>query len=218
MARRILFFAGAFALLLMMAWLLSKGSFPETLVESRVSPPDPMPLCPWREPEADMQALFPGATRYEAETRILSGLRLELQTKLGRLPSGDENALHLFRIYRDQILLGTVTIRRVKGEFGAIELVLAIGTDRQVRGWRVQRSREPAPIIEALLDPAWQRSFEGKGADSHWQLGLDIPTVVPAALGSAAAVVDGTRSLLILVAAADHAPLPSGATPVHTHL
>jgi hypothetical protein len=177
-----------------------------------------MPLCPWREPEADMQALFPGATRYDAETRILSGQRLELQTKLGRTPSGDENALHLFRIYRDQTLLGTVATRRVKGEFGAIELVLAIGADQQVRGWRVQRSREPGPIMEALSEPAWQRSFEGKSADSPWQLGLDIPMVASDALGSATAVVDGTKSLLILVAAADRAPSPSGAAPLHTHL
>src|SRR4249920_2684924 len=177
MNRRVPFFASASVLFLLMAWTLSKWSPSEVPVESKVSPPEPMPLCPWREPEADMQALFPGATRYEAETRILSGMRLELQARLGRIPSGDENALHLFRIYRDQILLGTVVTRRVKGDFGAIELVLAIGTNQQVRGWRVQRSREPAPIIEALLDPAWQRSFEGKSADSRWQLGLDIPMV-----------------------------------------
>ena len=218
MNRRIPLFAGASVLILLMAWTLSKWSPSELQVESKVSPPEPMPLCPWREPEADMQALFPAATRYEAETRILSGLRLELQARLGRIPSGDENALHLFRIYRDQILLGTVVTRRVKGDFGAIELVLALGTDQQVRGWRVQRSREPATIIEALSDPAWQRSFEGKGADSLWQLGHDIPMVTSAALGSAAAVVDGTRSALILVEAANHAPSPKDAATSHAHL
>ena len=121
MNRRIPLFAGASVLILLMAWTLSKWSPSEVQVESKVSPPEPMPLCPWREPEADMQALFPDATRYEAETRILSGMRLELQARLGRIPSGDENALHLFRIYRDQILLGTVVTRRVKGDFGAIE-------------------------------------------------------------------------------------------------
>jgi len=217
MVRRILFFAGAFTLLLAMAWSLSKLSSPEVLVESRVSPPEPVPLCPWREPEADMKALFPGATRYEAETKILSGLRLELQARLGRMPSGEENSLHLFRIYRDRIALGTVVTRRVKGDFGAIELVLAIGPDRQVRGWRLQRSREPAAILEALSDPAWQRSFEGKTADNPWQLGRDIPAVAPVALNSAAAVVEGAKSLLILVATADSAPSPGGASSSHHH-
>jgi hypothetical protein len=217
MPRRILILAGAGALLLVMAWQFSRSSCSEPFVESRASPPEPMPLCPWREPDADMHALFPGGTHYEAETRILSGLRVELEERLGRRPSAEENALHLFRIYRDQIPLGTVVTRRVKGDYGAIELVLAIGPDQRVRGWRLQRSREPEPVLEALLDPAWRRSFEGKGADSPWQFGLDIPQVAPVAAGSAAAVVEGARSLLILMAAADQSSSSSRAPPPHPH-
>jgi hypothetical protein len=215
--RRILILVGALGLLLVLAWQFPRLSCPEPLVESRAKPPEPMPLCPWREPDADMHALFPSGTHYEAETRILSGLRVELEERLGRRPSAEENALHLFRIYRDQTPLGTVVTRRIKGDYGAIELVLAIGQDLRVRGWRLQRSREPEPVLEALLDPAWRRSFEGKGADSPWQLGLDIPQVVPVAAGSAAAVVEGARSLLILVAAADHSSLSNRAAPPHSH-
>lgn len=216
MPRRIPFLAGALALLLVMAWQLPRLSSSQTPVETRVNPPEPMPLCPWREPDADMQALFPGATRCEAETRILSGLRVELEGRLGRRPSGDENALHLFRIYRNQTPLGTVVTRRVKGDYGAIELVLAIGPDQRVQGWRLQRAREPGPVLEALLDPVWRRSFEGKGAESPWQLGLDIPQVAPVAAGSAAAVIEGARSLLILVATADDLPSISQAAR-HSH-
>ena len=217
MPRRILILAGALGLLLVLAWQFPRFSCPEPLVESRASPPEAMPLCPWREPDADMQALFPGGTHYEAETRILSGLRVELEERLGRRPSAEENALHLFRVYRDQTLLGTVLTRRIKGDYGAIELVLAIGPDQRVRGWRLQRSREPEPVLEALLDPAWRRSFEGKSADSPWQLGLDIPQVAPVAAGSAAAVVEGARSLMILVAAATQSASSNRAPPPHSH-
>ena len=217
MPRRIVIFVGALGLLLVLAWQFPRSSGPEPLVKSPASPPEAMPLCPWREPDADMHALFPGGTHYEAETRILSGLRVELEERLGRRPRAEENALHLYRIYRDQTPLGTVVTRRIKGDYGAIELVLAIGPDERVRGWRLQRSREPEPVLEALLDPAWRRSFEGKGADSPWQLGLDIPQVAPVAASSAAAVVEGARSLLILVAAADHSALSNRAAPPHSH-
>ena len=99
MSRTVLFGVGALAALLgVVGWRVVRPSPAETLVEARAQPPEAAPLCPWREPQADLQQLFPTATRYEIETRILSGLRLELAQRLGRAPTGDENALHLYRI------------------------------------------------------------------------------------------------------------------------
>ena len=141
---------------------------------------------------------FPDATRYQSETRILSGRRLELQTQLGRLPTGDENALRLYQVYRDQTPLGAVMVRRVKGAFGAIELVLAVDTNQLVRGVRVQRQREPDPIAAAIQDPRWLNSFTGKSAASSWPPAL---AEVPAeSRPSAEAMADGVRSLLVQLA------------------
>jgi Na+-translocating ferredoxin:NAD+ oxidoreductase RnfG subunit len=159
-------------------------------------------LCPWREPETDLKLFFPEATRHELETRILSGLRLQLAARLGRTPTGDENALHVYRIYHDQTPLGTVLTRRAKGAFGAIELVLAVDTNGTVCGLRLQRLREPESIAVALQNPDWLRSFEGKRADSTFKLADNIPDVAAEARVSAEAITDGVRSLLILFAAA----------------
>src|SRR5262249_2095067 len=114
----------------------------EVVSDPKTSPPEAAPLCPWRDPQNDLKAFYPDATGYHLETRILSGMRLQLAEKLGRPVTGDENALHLYRVERNGALLGTIVTCRVKGENGAIELVLGIDTNRVVRGMRLQRLRE----------------------------------------------------------------------------
>ena len=151
------------------------------------------PMCPWRQPEADMRAFFPGATGYRTETLILTNHLRELQKRLGRRPTPDENPLYVHRVLQGSQQIGSVLVRRVKGEFGAIEIVLAV-KDGTVAGLRLQRLREPAPIAQAL-NSSWLHSFVGKTVGSSWQ---DAPPVPAAARVSAAAVVEGARSLLIL--------------------
>ena len=204
MSRPVILGAAALALLLgVVSWLMIDSSSAEHPFEPRTKLPQAAPLCPWREPASDLKRFFPNATRYEAETRILSGQRLELGARLGRIPTGDENALHLYCSYEDQSPLGVILTRRVKGAYGAIELVLTVGTDGQVRGVRLQRLREPEPIAAALQSPDWLRSFNGQRGDNSWELGRDIPSVLPEARASAEAIVDGVRSLLILLATSD---------------
>jgi hypothetical protein len=214
MLRPILFGAGALALLLAIAgWWAAESSSPETLFDPNIKPVPSVPLCPWREPEADLQRFFPDATHYEVETRILSGVRVELAERLRRVPSGDENALRLHRVYRDKRAVGTVLTRRVKGGHGAIELILAVDGQARVRGLRLQRLREPEFIVDALQNPAWLQAFQGKNAESLWQLGGDLPEVPAEARTSAEAIVQGARSLLILLAAAGQGDLHRQAAP-----
>jgi len=204
MPRPVILGAAALALLLaLVAWRISDSSSSEVPFEPNTTPPQAAPLCPWREPASDLKRFFPNATRYEPETRILSSRRLELAERLGRVPTGDENALHIYRCYEDQTPLGAVLTRRVKGACGAIELVLAVGTNGHARGLRLQRLREPEPIAAALQNPDWLRSFEGRRGDGSWKLARDIPDVVPEARASAEVIVDGVRSLLILLATSD---------------
>jgi len=161
-----------------------------------------------------MKMFFPGATGYTTETRILSGQRLELAARLGRTPTGDENALRVYSIHQEQTPLGVVLTRRVKGDLGVIEVVLAVNPSQQICGLRLQRLREPEATAAALQSSEWLRSFDGKRADSSWQLGKEIPDVPADARTSAEAIVDGVRSSLILLAAENDARgLP--ATPHH---
>ena len=218
MSKPIMFGVSALVLVLTaIVWRSYESSSSSDLVfNPKLKPPQAGPLCPWREPETDLKLLFPNATRHEVETRILSGLRVELAERLGRAPTGDENALHVYRIYQDKTPLGNVVTRRVKGMYGAIELVLAVDANQRVSGLRLQRLREPESAASALQNPAWLRAFEGKHAGSSWKLGGDIPEVSAEARASAETIVEGARSLLILLAASEqsHSNAPA-AEPHH---
>ena len=202
MSRAFVFCGGVFTLLLAVAgWHIREASRPlEIPFETENRPPPPAPMCPWREPASDLKKFFPNATGYQVETRILSGLRLELAARLGRTPTGDENALRVYSVHQEQTLLGVVLTRRVKGALGAIEVVLAVNTNQQICGLRLQRLREPEVSAASLQSLEWLRSFEGKRADSSWQLGKEIPDVPADARTSAAAIIDGVRSALIWLA------------------
>jgi hypothetical protein len=215
MSRRILF-GGAVAVIALATavwWKVSAST--ETPFDPKVKPPQAGSLCPWREPESDLKLFFTNATRYEVETRILSGLRVELAARLGRIPTGDENALRVWRIYQEDSLVGSVLTRRVKGGHGAIELVLAVDSDERVRGLRLQRLREPETIARALQDSDWLQSLEGKRTASSWKLGGEIPEVSKAARDSAEAIVEGARSLLILFSASSKAISSNPAATPH---
>jgi len=182
------------------AWrLISDAERDEVAIGGEAGPQETAPLCPWREPDADLKAIFPSANRTEKQIRILSGLRPELTKQLGRAPTAEENTLDVYRIYDQETPLGSVLVRRVKGQNGAIELVIGISTNGTVSGLRVQRSREPENIAVAVESPAWLGAFAGKTAESKCRLGEDLPDVVAEARGSAEAIGDGVRDSLILL-------------------
>jgi hypothetical protein len=160
---------------------------------------DTAPPCPWREPESDLAAFFPGATGYQTENRILSAKRLELARRLGRMPTAEENSLRAYCVYRGEQPVGHILMRRAKGQFGAIEIVLAVAQDGEIAGIRLQRQREPEVIRAALQSPAWLNAFSHQTARSDWRLGQAIPDVPNEARASAQAVVENVRSLLILL-------------------
>lgn len=195
-------------------WRISHSPLsPESVaIEVGSRPPPAAPLCPWRQPDRDLQAFFPTATGCERETRILSGLRLELAERLGRPPTGEENSLPLYRVQGPGGRIGTILVRRVKGEYGAIEIVVAVDADGKVRGVRLQRLREPKAIADALADPAWLGSFRGQTAISAAESARELSVVPPAARISGQAVVDGVRGVLVLLAAAEK----SGLSAAHT--
>jgi hypothetical protein len=184
-------------------WLLKDNHPATTLFEPQVQSIQSAPLCPWREPAQDLKCLFPNATRYEAETHILSGMRSQLASLLGRPATGDENALHIYRIYAQQNPLGAILTQRVKGAYGAIEIVLGVNPEGKVIGLHLQRNREPESIAASLQSPEWLGSFVGKQAADPWRLGDDIPAVSDEARISANAIVQGTRSTLILLQTAN---------------
>ncbi len=162
------------------------------------------PMCPWRNPREDLRSFFPKATDYRTETRILSGQRLELARLLGRPLLPEENALHLYRVEAADGARGTVMVRRVKGTCGAIEIVVAVDSAGLVRGVRVQRHREPSDVAARITDPAWLAAFRAMGPASDWR--ARGATAEPARQ-SAAAIVDGVRSLVLSLELAERSGL-----------
>ena len=211
---RFFLFGGAAALAVAaITWQTWRPSSSETVFVGKNNPPEAAPMCPWREPEADLKLFFADASRYELKTHALSGLRIELGRRIGRELNPDENLLHVYRIYCEKgDALGAVLTRRVKGTHGAIELVLATDTRGQVCGLRLQRLREPENVARELENPQWLRSLYGKCADSNWEIGGEVPDE---ARSSAAAIARGARDSLILLAGASHAAVPAPARPGH---
>ncbi len=217
MRRALLYGGAAVTLGAALLWLRRENlQNPMDIVHDPAPPPEAAPMCPWREPESDLHTFFPRATGYETETRILSGLRLELSQALGRPPAPDELSLRLYRVFRAQEPLGTVLTRRVKGQFGSIEMVLAVKPDGGVRALRLQRLREPAGVATALQQPEWLAGFAGKTASNRWRLGEDLPAPEPATLPSAQALVEGVRSLLILLSVAERSAPPAAPSTHHS--
>lgn len=172
-----------------------------TIPENRPSTQEPEDgLCPWRTPDADLKQFFPTATSHEEEALVLSRYRQEIAKRLGRTPTGDENLLRVFRIKQGATNLGVIVPRRIRGDSGVIELVLAVDTQGKVIGAKIQRLREPEDVTQVLRSSKILGAFGGKTADSAWKLGQDFAQVPQSAERSASALLDGTRTALILLA------------------
>ena len=154
-------------------------------------------MCPWRDPEGDRARFFPGSSGFTQDTLILSASRLEILRRLGPGIPLLSNTLYAFRVRREGKVAGTILLRSARGEYGVIEVVLAVNPERKIIGLRLQRHREPPQIAAALTDIHWLQSFQGKSAKDSFQLGKDLRDVPEAARPSARAVAATVRSLLI---------------------
>lgn len=150
-------------------------------------------MVPWRTPQADMAAFFPGAPLPDSaapKVVSLAARRTEIIQRLGKETPLDSNALYVYPVPGH----GAVLLRRTAGEFGGIEIVVGIGKTGAVVGVRLQRHREPPEIERVLTAPSFLGSFVGKTAQSNFSLPAATPL---AAQKSARAVQSAVRALLI---------------------
>ena len=189
--------------------LLSRGPDLPELRTPSVRGPSPDPVS-WREPEADLRRFFPGANGHREELRILSHERLTLRRRLGREPLPEEHLAVIHRALRDGSPVGVVMVRRVGGAGGAIEVVVAISPDRTVRGVRLQRQREPAPVAKAVDSPQWLGAFKGRSAESGWSVEHGALAVSATAREPAAAIAQAVRSSLVMFETAEGKGIPTG--------
>lgn len=176
----------------------------EAVFEPAQTLPELAPMCPWRDPEHDLPILFPGASRFDLETRILSGFRPEMTLRLGRTPRPDENAVQVYRVYEGDEAAGEVIVRRVKGTFGAIEVVVAANNTGELKGVQIQRSRESQAVTEALRALDWIR-LAGKTVDARKTTNL-LTGLPPEARVSAQAMIEGVRDAMALLSLSTQTP------------
>lgn len=149
-------------------------------------------LCPWRNPDADLKQFFPLSTSHRESRLSVSGKQVELAKRLGRKPTGEENVQPVFHIFRGEQLLGSVTTRRVRGENGAIEMVLATDTKHNPIGLKIQRHRE----MEDL-----KKKFER--LDFVQSCTIDSLASECCGTGNEAVVREGVKTLRILLEEGD---------------
>ncbi len=173
-----------------------RGPDIETIGLTRPSEEAPA-LCPWRNPQADMQAFFPGADRYQTRIMVLSGMRVPLKQRLGPETPLDSNVLYAYPVFQGQTPRGAVMVQRAAGEYGALEIVVGVQLDGKIAGARLQRSREPDEVTTFLQSPHWLGGFQGKTAEDAWKIGVDLPVVPPIAQKAAETTAKTVRMLLI---------------------
>ncbi len=149
-------------------------------------------LCPWRDQEKDQARFFPRADARKEGRLLLSAKQQELTRRLGRKPTGEENVQPVFYLLQGGKPLGTILTRRVRGENGAIEIVLASDARKKPIGLKIQRSREPENLHEKLETLDFVRSC-----------GPETETRACCGSGNEAIVREGVKTLQILLAEGD---------------
>lgn len=154
-------------------------------------------MCPWRQPDADMHAFFPGSTAYHTDFLIFSHDRMRILQLLGPDSPLMSTSLYVHRIVEGTLPRGSIVVQRVAGPHGALEVVVGLGTDGRIAGARIQRLREPENIAELITSRNWLAGFIGKSSDSPLQIGTDLPAVPSSALPAAKTVARTIRTLVI---------------------
>jgi len=161
-----------------------------------------------------MTRFFPGADSSAETLIVVSNHRKQISDLLGRVPTGDENALRAYRVLRQGKFVGLIVPRRVRGEHGLIEVVFALNSDnKQMLGARIQRLREPEAAEKALTNggnDAWLKLFSGATVTTNWQA-VALSIGEPTAITSAKSISEAARVVMAIAGASS-----AGAANAHT--
>jgi hypothetical protein len=158
-------------------------------------------LCVWRQPDSDIAGIFGSGSYKTVFVDITDGQRQRVEKRLGFKLDDDETQFKFFPVYRKNKQVGTVMTHAGKGQFGAIEVVVAVvqgDSGIVVREVRIQRDREKAKA--ALRSKEFLGQFKGMTANDDFRMTNDESGLRPAAKGaqnSSQAVANAVRKLLV---------------------
>lgn len=155
-------------------------------------------LCVWRQPDSDIAGIFGNGSYKTVFLDIGPAAKQRVEKRLGFALDPDETQFKFFPVYQGKKQVGTVMTHAGKGQFGAIEVVVAVvPTDSgvAVKEVRIQRDREKAKA--ALRSSKFLGQFKGMTAQSEFELGGRVKTAAPGAERASAAVARAVRKLLV---------------------
>ncbi|MEO0083750.1 MAG: hypothetical protein ABIK33_05165 [candidate division WOR-3 bacterium] len=159
-------------------------------------------VCNWRFPDKDIQTLFPKATGYKTEVLTYSKTeKVKIESLLGAKLDDDETQFNFYRIYKDTSKIGLVLTHSVKGQYGAIEVVVSLISKYDTITKRnitiinrvlIQRDREVKS--KELRGSKFLDQFIGESVKSKF----DNIKLVSGAEKSSNAIVFSVRKMLIV--------------------
>ena len=152
-------------------------------------------LCVWRKPDQDIKQYFPGADTYTTDLKEPGKKKSVVEKRIGRKLDADEQEFKFYRIIEHGKRVGTIMTHLGKGEYGAIEIVVAIDRNGKVKGVGIQRDREKKRA--ELRSDKFLGQFRGKSASDPVEVGKDIKPV-PGAEKASDTVAFSVKKLLVL--------------------
>lgn len=159
-------------------------------------------VCIWRFPDKDIQTLFPKATGYKTEVLTYTKPeKVKIESLLGAKLDDDETKFNFYRIYKDTTKIGLVLTHSVKGQYGAIEVVVGLTNKYDttskiyknvISNVLIQRDREIKS--KDLRSTKFLDQFINKTVKSKF----DNLTLVSGAEKSSNAIIFSVRKLLIV--------------------
>jgi hypothetical protein len=156
-------------------------------------------LCVWRQPDEDIASIYDATSYKTVFEDIGDELSARIQERLGFELDADETQFKFFPVFSGEEQVGTVMTHAGKGQFGTIEVVVAVidtGTGAIVKAVRIQRDREKAK--EALRGNEFLGQFVGMTSADGFEIGTDLSTAKEGAERSSQAIANAVRKLLIV--------------------
>lgn len=155
-------------------------------------------LCVWRNPDTDIKDFFGGGT-YRTVLAKVGAKRAAIEQAIGTKLDADETELKFWPVIQNGKRVGTVSSHLGKGDYGAVEVVMAIvdppDAPAKIKAVRIQRDRERHR--EALRSSTFLNQFNGKTAQSTLQVGQDIQPAHPGAVKASKVVALSVKKLLV---------------------
>jgi hypothetical protein len=130
---------------------------------------------------------------------ITDAQQQKTEARLGFPLDADETQFKYFPVFKGKQRVGTVMTHAGKGQFGAIEVVVAVvpgDSGPVIKEVRIQRDRQKAKA--ALRGKDFLGQFKDKGLDDPFKIGEDLKTAVEGAEKASQAVATAARKLLLV--------------------